>query len=342
MQRWNLAAPVVALAVVIAVPRMHSRAAVRDTAFTRYVDPFEQAFSLEVPQGWTVKGGAFRIGYSDVRPMVDITSPDGRTEVRLGDVAIPSYAPPTPYHPAGDNIDLGAQAQMTSARYHTGQQFATSYAETHFIRACQRLDPQPTVGDPPVKDSVPPGAQRSTTGQATYTCSGSGGERIAYAYARTNDFAAVWQVGTLVSFLAPSDRVAAARAILFRATASFTLDPQWVQRQKQEDAYGMQYQRARQQQRIELLGQQVRQFEQRMQGMRDQVSAFERGQAQRQAQFEQFDQALRGVTPTVDPFGNEREVWSGPYANYYRNGLGVILNSPSNPGGDWVRLGVEH
>ena len=62
--------------------------------WTRFEDPFEQSFSLEVPKGWTVRGGLFRMGYSDERPMVDLLSPDGFVNVRLGDLAIPTYALP--------------------------------------------------------------------------------------------------------------------------------------------------------------------------------------------------------------------------------------------------------
>lgn len=132
-----------------------------------------------------------------------------------------------------------------------------------------------------------------------------------------------------------------ARSLLLHSSQSLHLDPQWIQHQQQEDAYGLQYQRVRQQQRIAALGQQVQQFEQQMQAMRNQVSAFERGQSRQAAQVESFTNALRGVTPTIDPFGNEREVWTGPYANYYRNGLGVVVNSPTNPGAGWTQLKPE-
>src|SRR5580698_5695683 len=81
---------------------MAAHAAPQGLAWTSWQDPNEQAFTVEVPKGWTIKGGAFRIGYSDVRPMVDMISPDGKSEVRLGDVAIPPYALPTPTHPPGD------------------------------------------------------------------------------------------------------------------------------------------------------------------------------------------------------------------------------------------------
>jgi len=297
----------------------------------------EQAFTVEIPKGWTVWGGLFRVGYSDVRPMVDMISPDGKIEVRLGDIAIPPYALPTAAHPPGDRVDLGAQAQMTSAKYHTGQEFVTSYAEDHFIRACQKLEPQANqgalVGDRLIADK-----EHSTGGQVTYKCSGSRGDRIAYAYAVTTLNQNLWTVPVLASFLAPPDSVPLARSVVQHAAQTFQISPQWTKKQQQEDQLGMEYQRARQQQRLAALGQQVQQFEQQMSAMRNQVAAFERGQAQQAKQVEQFDQALRGVTPTVDPYGNQQEVWTGPYANYYKNGLGVVVNSTDSPGAGWTRL----
>ncbi|MGE5057580.1 MAG: hypothetical protein ACM3WP_25740 [Acidobacteriota bacterium] len=54
----------------------------------------EHAFTVDVPRGWTVKVGTFRLGYSEVRVMVDLKSPDGKTltpEARSAAVAIPEY-----------------------------------------------------------------------------------------------------------------------------------------------------------------------------------------------------------------------------------------------------------
>jgi hypothetical protein len=332
------ATPADGQAVRLKTSHMAARGA-QGMTWVRYEDPYERSFSLEVPRGWTVKGGLFRVGYSDVRPMVDMTSADGQTEIRLGDIAIPSYALPTPEHPPGDHVDLGAQAQMTSAQYHTGQEFSTAYAEMHFIHTCQKLVPQPTDGTPPVKDYLPDSqAQQSTAGQTTYQCESSQGERLAYAYARTNLQPNLWQVVALVSYLTPADHVAATREIVLHASQTFQISPQWMERQRQEDAAGMQYQQMRQRQRIYELGQQVQQFEQQMRAMRDQVSAFERGQARQAAQVEGFTNALNGITPTIDPYGNERDVWTGPYANYWRSGNGTIVNSTDSPGAGWTRL----
>jgi uncharacterized coiled-coil protein SlyX len=308
-----------------------------------FQDPNEQAFTIDAPKGWHIKGGAFRMGYSDVRAMVDMTSPDGTIQIRIGDVAIPTYALPTPSHPPGDIVDLGAQAQMRSARYHTGQQFATIYAETHFIRVCRRLEPLASQSAPPLQDDKAKSAEvvQSTFGQATYTCDSPQGKRIAYAYPCTNLQSNLWQVKTLASYLAPAESEVDPREALRHSFHSLQISPAWIERQKQEDAYGLAYQRARQQQRLYALGQQVAQFEQQINAMRNQVADFERGQQRQADQVRSFTNALNGITPTIDPYGNERDVWTAPYANYWRNGSGTVVNSTDSPGAGWTKLKPE-
>ena len=51
--------------------------------WVRFEDPVEHAFTLDVPKGWTARGGLVRLGYSDHRAMIDVTSPDGRINVRV-------------------------------------------------------------------------------------------------------------------------------------------------------------------------------------------------------------------------------------------------------------------
>jgi hypothetical protein len=311
-------------------------------SWIRFDDPNEHAFTLDVPQGWTAKGGLFRLGYSDTRIMLDLTSPDGKTNIRFGDVAIPSYSVPDQSHlREGEPYDLGAQAQLTVARYRSGQDFAHLYALQRFLRLCQKLEPQPSVGEPPVHDYVPPGApspSQSSGGQVSYRCDTSQGQRIAYAYAKTALFGALWQVTSLASFLAPPEEVPGARNILLHASQTFQLSPPWIERQKQMDAEGLQYQRVRQQQRLYQLGQQVQQFEASMRAMQNQVNAFERQQSAQARQVESFGNLLTGIQPTTDPLGNERDAWIGPHSNYWTNGTGTIVNSTDSPGAGWQQL----
>jgi len=297
-----------------------------------FTDPLEHAFTLDVPAGWATRGGLFRIGYSDYRPMVELRSPDGRTIVRLGDVAVPTYALPTPQHAEGERDDLGAQAQAIYANYRTGGEYAGLYALTRLKKVCARLTPQRTAWKPKAPG---PGSD----GSVSYRCDEQGGSRLAYVYAKTQRGSNLWQVVRLFSFIAPPRDAGMAEAAIDRALTSLRLDPAWIAKQKQLDAEGLRYQIARQRQRMAELGQQVAQFQARMHSMATQVDAFERGQAMRQDQFEQFDNAINGVTPTVDPLsGAERDVWTGSNNGYWVNGSGTIVNSALSPGAGFHQL----
>ncbi len=306
-----------------------------NASWQKYQDPLEQAFTLEVPRGWTVKGGMFRLGYSDHRIMVDMTSPDGKTSIRLGDVAIPTYFLPNQFHHEGEVYDLGEQAQGRVERYREGGDFAKSYAKVRFAHVCSNLIPQPTTLPQIVKVDSPKEARQSSEGEITYGC----GEKTGYVYVQTALMEGLWQVSSLTSYLAPLGQVATTRDIILHASKSFQLSPAWIQKQKELDQEGLAYQRRRQQQRREVISAQVMQFEAKMQAMRNQVSAFERGQAQRQSQFETMDNIISGISPTTDPYGNTVNVINGPKSHYWRNpATGETRNSDLSPGPGWEPL----
>jgi hypothetical protein len=320
---------------------------VSDVKWVKYQDPFEQAFTIDVPQGWTAKGGLFRLGYSDYRPMLDLQSPDGNINIRSGDVAIPSYALPAAGHlREGEIDDLGAQAQMVFANYRTGKEFAGLYALTRLKTLCQALTPQETDQTSPVKDPEPADSRAKTSvGAIAYRCDSSqslqtGGSRTAYVYARTTMVPpSLWQVTNLVSYLARPERVPLVRGILMHMSQSMQPNPQWIEYQKKMDADGLQYQIARQKERMKQLGQQMREFEGRMQAMRNQVGAFQRQQAVQARQVETVGNILTGITPTVDPLNGEtRNVWTGLKNGYWINGQGTVVNSNTSPGPGFRQL----
>ncbi|HEX4037932.1 MAG TPA: hypothetical protein VHX37_07725 [Acidobacteriaceae bacterium] len=311
-------------------------------SWMQFEDPLEHAFSLEVPAGWQVRGGLFRLGYSDERPMVDLQSPDGSMEIRLGDVAIPSYALPNPLHAQeGKGVDLGAQAQLVVARYRTGPEFAVLYSQARFGNGCR--DAQADAGDanfsPP--DYLPQGSQpaQDSAGSIAYRCTTPDGPKVVVTYARTSLAQGIWQAETLVSVMAAPGNIGRAKAIALRCAQSFQLNSEWVEYQKQMDADGLQYQRMRQQGRWQQIAEQVRPFEAQMQAMQSQVSAFERQQPARAAQAESFTNVLNGITPATDPLtGEQRIVWTGSNAHYWVNGLGHVVNASNAPSGNWHPL----
>lgn len=322
----------------------HGPAATAGMAWSQFQDPYEHAFALDVPEGWTVKGGLFRLGYSDERPMVDLRSPDGSIEIRLGDVAIPSYTVPNAYHAhEGEVYDLGAQARLIVARYRTGPEFAVLYSQARFGKECR--NPQPDAADAgmTVPDYLPQeNATEASAGQIAWRCETPGGARVAFAYTKTALYQGIWQVPTLVSFVAPPEKAAAARTLALHCAHSLQIKPEWLEYQKRMDAEGLQYQRMRQQGRIRDLEAQVQQFEARMQAMQRQVNAFEQHQAAQAAQVESFTNVLNGITPTTDPLtGERREVWTGPSSNYWVNGVGEVVNSNAAPAAGWRQLQVQ-
>lgn len=309
-------------------------------SFVKFEDSLEHAFNLDVPQGWTAKGGAFRMGYSDVRTMVDLTSPDGKINVRFGDVSIPVYFVPNQYHPTEGSIyDLGAQAQMTVAQYRNGADYMVKYAQSRFAGICRSYTPQqnsPITLPEPAPPSAPP--KQSSVGQATYACDTAQGPRVVFVYAKTELFEGFWSVASLASFIAPPDQVVNARNILLRGAQSLHLNAAWIEYQKKMDAQALDYQRARQASRRRQISQQVAQFEMKMQAMQGQVQAFEHRQAAQAAQVTEWGNILTGITPTVDPMGNPKDVWTGPKSGYWQNGQGQVVNSDGSPGPGWQQL----
>lgn len=314
-------------------------------AWTQFQDPLEHAFTTQVPKGWTVRGGLFRFGYSDERGMVDVRSPDGKIAVRIGDVSVPSYAVPNMYHSQeGAVYDLGAQAQLIVARYRTGPEFAVLYSQARFHELCHNPQSDSTDASFKVPDHTPLEQGGTTsTGQIAWRCESSDGPRVVFAYTRTAEGNGIWQAPAIVSFIAPPEKSALARSVAFEMADSFHLNPEWIEHQKEMDAEGLQYQRLRQQGRVRVIQQQMREFEAQMQAMQNQVNSFERHQQMQANQVQGFDNALVGVTPTTDPLtGQERDVWTGTKSNYWENGQGQVVNSTDAPGGGgWVHVPVR-
>ena len=129
-------------------------------------DSREQAFSIQVPQGWKTVGGMFRYKVVYPRPTVDMTSPDGLTNVRVGDATIPNYQTPNP-NPYLPTTPGGPPV----AAYATGQVLAQRYGLARFGSMCQSL--QATGGQtvPPKYSQQIAGYVQATGGNANFTLS---------------------------------------------------------------------------------------------------------------------------------------------------------------------------
>lgn len=318
-------------------PALYAQAVGWNGGWTKVEDPVEHAFTLEVPKGWTWSGGAYRLGYGDVRVMVDVWSPDGKTNVRYGDVwYAESYALPNQYHREGEAQDLGAIGRGTYAAYRTGQQFAERYARETFRGVCRSLTVQKP--DPPLVQDTSlhhQGKGQVSEGEVSYRCETPQGPRLAYAYARTTlttsqPFADLppttgW-TPLLVSYLASPDQVSVAVSIARHFGETFKVNPKWQEYQNEMDRKGTAYAVARAQRKITQQQQQFASFTQRM---NEQVSHFQQGQARSQAEVDNFLLALHGEVQTNDP--THPTVPQGTHQGKWNCG-GKVFDSDLPPG----------
>lgn len=112
-------------------------------SFVTWRDPNEGAFTVSVPDGWTVTGGLRRASRIDPRYVVDLRSPDGVLHVFLGDLGIGVYEVPDavrlrPGYREGQIIPAGPSS-VTLMCYLPGAQFAAQYIQRR-CRGARILD----------------------------------------------------------------------------------------------------------------------------------------------------------------------------------------------------------
>jgi hypothetical protein len=333
---------VAALSLALAATFFNAQpAAASEVSWVQYADPAEHAFTLAVPQGWEIKGGLYRFGYFDVRWMMDARSPDGKIIIRIDDVNVPPYVLPGPSTGAeGQAYDRPKQFQMVVARYQNAESFAASYLASRFKQVCPNPTPQAGSWRPTLPPEFQASAMTQTEGCVAATCDTSDGPRSAAVYVRTSLFQgnnyAFWTADPLISILSTSKEMAAAQAIVQHMLDSFHKNPQWVEYQNQMTQAGGQMI----EQNFQTFMAQMRAYDQaRSSAMNQQVAGFEAHENASQRQSSSFGETLTGLQDAVDPQTGQRfQVWSGPGANYYRNGEGDTVNANSLPGPDYHQL----
>lgn len=209
--------------------QVHAAAgALNDIQWVTVRDAREQAFSIQVPRGWKTYGGLFRYSNIDARLLVDMTSPDGLTNFRVGDSTIPPYRVPGPFLPPGPGV----------ASYAAGNVFATKYGQARFASMCQGL--QLIKGDAiaPKYHPAQEGISRTTGGEAFFSCTKNGASMDAYVYAETmlmgpGGSGSSWLVVALASVISPADQASAEGSMLKHVGDSLVMNPAWTQMQNQ-------------------------------------------------------------------------------------------------------------
>jgi hypothetical protein len=217
--------------------------------YTRFADPNEGAFTLDVPAGWKAEGGMKRHSTLDVRPAVYAASPDGGTVIRLGDWDLGTFTEPNQalamagmreggtYSPGYGNV-------WQIRRYMPGPQFAQEYV-AKLARDTQAGNVQiKTVKPLPEyskQQNIGAAVIRTMAGEADFNCLRNGRESAGVVVAATTatsmsssgGMGAIWYASFLAAFVAPADQAPAAEQIARHMTETFQMSVQWQAQQSQ-------------------------------------------------------------------------------------------------------------
>ena len=282
-------------------------------------DPREQGFSIDVPKGWKTYGGLFRFSNTDVRMLVDSTSPDQAVNLRIGDSMVPPYQVPGPFVRPGPGV----------AAYASGQVFSTKYGQARFSSLCTGVKVTKSDAVPPKYHSPGSGLIHVTGGEAYFTCTRNGAPMSAYVYSETQLVGngappSNWTVVALASVLAPTAQGTASGALLAKMGGSLAMNPQWTAMQQNLDNQAIAQLNANTAATI----QRTQAENQREQGI----------MAASDAQEQNFDDVINGVAYTVNPAtGQTQTVPLGNGAASWVDG-GTMVQSAMSPGAGFTQL----
>jgi hypothetical protein len=301
--------------------------------WTTFTDPYENAFTVDVPAGWQTQGGMIRRGPLNIDPYLRALSPDRSVYIMLDDPNTPVFATLTPtmaqlgFH-EGQAYNPG-HVQEIIMHYIPGKQYAREYGLLNFSKLCKNpaLESSSDRPDLAAKEQSGPGT-RVDGGEVIFTCTHAHAPAKAYVSAVTffHDQYGIgmWGVSRLRAFIAPASEFDQVLAMLNHMSASVQVNPQWEQEQQQisqaTDASIIQeYQH--------FMATQPREFEARMHQM-DQS-------------FARTDDIINGVSHYVDPDTGQRYELTNQYQYQWigPNGAKVGTNADSPPpGGGWRPL----
>ena len=212
-------------------------------AYQPWSDPNEHAFTLEVPQGWTIQGGTARGSAVDVRQAIQAVSPDRSILIQAGDTELPPFVEPWGMLQEGQY-----NGPALVRRYTPGAYFARDYLAFRVQPQMRDLTIDVARPIPELQqlvqasiDAYPtPGIERHVDiGEVIFHGTWNGKPAHGYLYASTSRTAqsgggAMWFAGdlsSLVGFIATDDQIPAAVEALGHMRQTFQLDPAWAQAQ---------------------------------------------------------------------------------------------------------------
>jgi len=227
--------------------------AVPKVQYVNFTDPVEQAFSLDVPQGWQTQGGTSRRASVDLVHALQTVSPDGKIQIQFNDPNIPAFALPNQVlafsgFREGSWYSPGYGVRNLVKRYVPGAQFLAEYLQQNYKPREERFE---FVGQNDRPDIVADfnrlyaqfqssGVQFSQhAGEAAFRFQKNGEPYVGFGTALTQVVTMPsmqggnWNVAMLLVYTSPEAEAEFTQQIFSHMFLSIKWNPQWLASQQQ-------------------------------------------------------------------------------------------------------------
>jgi hypothetical protein len=201
-------------------------------SYARWTDPYEQAYSADLPAGWRHEGGLRRSTWN-VRLVISSTSPDGAMQLFSGDATLPRmFILPNATISSlgyGEGQYSGPDGQMI-LRFQRAEDFGANLARQRFGAQVTATRPRPDLVQIAQRNPLLQG-QVSAASAADIEFrlkDGRVGVLRLTTFGATMGGTGSWWAEGIHGFIAPPERTATAAAAMARLLASGRENPQWA------------------------------------------------------------------------------------------------------------------
>jgi hypothetical protein len=207
--------------------------------FVRWTDPFEQAFSADLPAGWRTEGGLRRSTWN-VRLAFSSTSPDGAMHLFSGDLTVPRmFIEPNPTitslgYREGQVMGQGGPDGQMILRFQSAEAYGAQLARSRFGAQVTGTHPRPDLAEIARRNPLlQRGASAASAADVEFklrdgrigvlTLTTFGGTGMAGA-----NVGSTWWADGVHGFIAPATSAATAAGAMARMLTSARENPQWA------------------------------------------------------------------------------------------------------------------
>ncbi len=311
--------------------------------WTKFTDPAENSFSLDVPAGWKIEGRLDRVSALDVRPWVKAVSPDDMITAFIGDGKISPCTMPTA---TGNALGFRTGSNYNGTvilPYIPARKFAEKYARSNLGKFISNLTVVDENSHPDVALAVNGTVGATNSEAASIKLTGMYGSipAVAYYLAVTKATVAhgtgMWWVTKIAGVVCPADRDAEGLGVILHMLQSFEVNQDWSSNSLRNTAAVARHYTQVSQQISRSISD--RYWSQQAHNERMNQSYWNR-QASQDRAANNFSNYIRGVENVQDPnTGQQYQVQYGPQSHYLDpTGNYIVGGDHGAPSPDWTQL----